>query len=121
MLIKKKSKAFSTAYEGPPAAERFVIDLTSSNGKKDEAAKSEPVMPDMPKIANMIVDRITRRRGSVVPPVPMYVPRCSLRAKSGSSLERLITMKRDKVDSFAKMAPMPTLLTTGTDSPAEKG
>ena len=43
MSVKKKSKAFYAAREGPLATNRLVIDLNSSKGKKDEAARYEPM------------------------------------------------------------------------------
>ncbi|RXI03199.1 hypothetical protein DVH24_003851 [Malus domestica] len=52
--------------------------------------------------------------------VPKSVPRRLLGSKSGSPLERLATMKSDKVDRVAKMAQWPTLLVAETSSPAEK-
>ena len=53
-------------------------------------------------------------------PVSKSMPRRPLRAKSGSSSERLATMKNDKVDSDAKVAPRPTSFAAETGSPAEK-
>ena len=38
----EKLKTLSTACEGPPAAERSVIDTNSSNGKRNEAARCAP-------------------------------------------------------------------------------
>ncbi|KAM1088010.1 hypothetical protein ACFX2B_013344 [Malus domestica] len=57
-LTKKKLKTFSFAREGPPAANKLVIDLTSSKAKKDGATRSEPVTLAIPKMASMITDRI---------------------------------------------------------------
>ncbi|KAM1285113.1 hypothetical protein ACFX2J_027717 [Malus domestica] len=83
MLVEKKPKTSSTACERPLATERLVIDLTSSIGKKNE------------------------RKGFVMPLMSKSVPRHLLEAKFGSPLERLTTMKRDKVDFAAKVAPTP--------------
>ncbi|KAM2239454.1 hypothetical protein ACFXTI_009007 [Malus domestica] len=58
MPVEKKMKTSSVAREGLPAIERPVIGLTSSIGKKNEAVRSEPVMPAMPKMGSTIVDRI---------------------------------------------------------------
>ncbi|KAM1884967.1 hypothetical protein ACFX14_037701 [Malus domestica] len=60
-------------------------------------------------------ERIAHRRGFFVPPMPKFVPRCSLGVKSGSPLERLAVMKSDKVDSTAKVALRPTPSTVETD------
>ncbi|KAM1097891.1 hypothetical protein ACFX19_015490 [Malus domestica] len=88
-------------------------------GRKNEAARSEPVAPAMLRMASMIVDTIAQRKGPVMPPVPKSVPRCLLGAKSGSLLERLATMNSDKVDFAAKVSPRPTPFATETD-PARK-
>ncbi|KAM1352600.1 hypothetical protein ACFX2H_032182 [Malus domestica] len=93
-----------------------MIDLTFSKWKKDETARSEPVIPIMPKMASMIA----QRRDSIVPLVPKSIPRRMLGAKSGSPLERLTTMKSDKVDSTAKVAPGPIPLAIETGSLAKK-
>ena len=53
----EKLKTSSAACEGPPAAERPVMDMTSFNGKKNEAARSEHVASAMPKMACTIADR----------------------------------------------------------------
>ena len=58
MLVKKKLKTSSTTREGPPTVEKPVINITSSNGKKNEAARSEPVAPTMLRMANSIADNI---------------------------------------------------------------
>ncbi|KAM2919777.1 hypothetical protein COP2_041703 [Malus domestica] len=97
--IEKKPKTSSAAREGPPATEMFVIDLTSSKGKKDKAARSKPVTSAMLKIASTIVDKITQRRGSVVPLVLISMPIHPSGVKFGSPFEGLATMKNDKVDS----------------------
>ncbi|KAM2127980.1 hypothetical protein ACFX1R_007829 [Malus domestica] len=49
MPAEKMPKTSSAAREGPPVADRLVIDLTSSIGKKDGVARSEPVMSAMPR------------------------------------------------------------------------
>ncbi|KAM1764363.1 hypothetical protein ACFX11_003624 [Malus domestica] len=120
MSVEKKMKISSVAHKGPPAAERPVIDLTSSNGKKNKAARSEHVGPSMSRMASTIADRITQRRGPIMPLVLKSVPIRPLGAKSGSPLERLAIMKSDKVDSTTKVVPRPTPLATKTDSPTGK-
>ncbi|KAB2599775.1 hypothetical protein D8674_010046 [Pyrus ussuriensis x Pyrus communis] len=105
MPAEKKSKTYSTACEGPLAVERPVINMTSSNGRKNEAARSEPVEPAI---------------GLVMPSMPKSVPRHPLGAKSNSSLERLDIMKSDKMDSAAKVVLRPTPSVAETDSPAGK-
>ncbi|KAM2611619.1 hypothetical protein TB2_031679 [Malus domestica] len=74
----------------------------------------------MSKIVSTIVDMIAQRKGYVVLTEPKFVPRRQFGAKSSSPLERLATMKSDKVDSTAKMVPRPILLATEIGSPAEK-
>ncbi|KAB2622767.1 hypothetical protein D8674_024949 [Pyrus ussuriensis x Pyrus communis] len=106
MLIKKKPKTSSTAREGPPAVERPMIDMTSSNEEKNKDARSEPVAPVMSRMANSIVD------------MPKSMPRCPLGAKSGSYSGRLTIMNNHKVDSTAKVALRPIPSATKTDSPA---
>ncbi|KAM2844241.1 hypothetical protein COP1_026838 [Malus domestica] len=118
--LRKKSKTSSTAREDPFAAERLVIDMTSSNGKKNEAARSELVAPSMPRMASTFVDKIAQRKGYIMPQVPKSVQRRLFGAKSGSPLEMLTIMKSDKVDSAAKVAPMPTPYAVEIDSPAGK-
>ncbi|KAM1631878.1 hypothetical protein ACFX2K_019839 [Malus domestica] len=116
----RKLKTSSTACEGPPATESHVIDMTSSNGKKNKAAGSEHVAPTMSRMAYTIIDSIPQRKGYIMPLVPKSVPRHSLGTKSGSSLEMLVIMKSNKVDSAAKVALRPTPLDAETDSPAGK-
>ncbi|XP_050104296.1 uncharacterized protein LOC126583815 [Malus sylvestris] len=89
-------------------------------GRKNKAARSEPVVPAMSRMASTIADRIAQRKGFVMPLVPKSVLRCLLEAKSGSPLERLATMNIDKVDFVAKVARRPTPFTAETDSPARK-
>ncbi|KAM2796321.1 hypothetical protein COP1_007457 [Malus domestica] len=60
------------------------------------------------RIASTIVDRITQRRGPVMPPLPKSVPRRPLGGKSSSPLKGLAIMKSDKVDSTTKVALRPT-------------
>ncbi|KAM1151339.1 hypothetical protein ACFX19_034669 [Malus domestica] len=74
----------------------------------------------MSKMASTIADRIAHYRGFVMPPVSKSSLRCPLGAKSGSTLEKLATMKSNKVDSVAKVASKPTPFTTETDSSTEK-
>ena len=55
-----------------------------------------------------------------MPLVPKYVPRRSLRAKSGSPLDKLVIIKSNKMDSVAKVTPRPTSSATDTDLPTRK-
>ncbi|KAB2605672.1 hypothetical protein D8674_005389 [Pyrus ussuriensis x Pyrus communis] len=120
MLLKKELKTSSVTSEGPPAVEKLVIDMTSSNGKKNEAAKSEPVASAMSRMANSIVDNIAHCRGLVIPLVPRSMPRRPLGAKFGSHSKRLAIMKSDKVGSAAEVALRPTFSAAETDSPIGK-
>ena len=52
-----------------------MIDMTSSNGKRNEAARSEHMAPAMSRMACTIADRIAQRKGHFMPPVPNSVPR----------------------------------------------
>ena len=97
-----------------------MIDLTFSKGKKSEAARSKPVASAMQKITSTIADRIAQCRGYVVPSLSMSVPMHPLGAKSSSPLEGLATMKSDKLDSAAKVVPMPIPLDVETSLPAKK-
>ena len=54
----EKLKISSVACEGLPAAKRYVIDMTSSNGKRNEAARSEHVASAMSRMDCTIADRI---------------------------------------------------------------
>ncbi|KAB2630928.1 hypothetical protein D8674_008447 [Pyrus ussuriensis x Pyrus communis] len=56
----------------------------------------------------------------LVPLVTKFVLRRLVGAKSSSPLERLVTMKSDKVDFTAKMVPKPIPLAAEICSPAEK-
>ncbi|KAB2600330.1 hypothetical protein D8674_010601 [Pyrus ussuriensis x Pyrus communis] len=116
ILVKNKL----VALESSLAADRLVIYLTSSKRKKDEVARSKSLTSAMPKIASTIDDRIAQHRGFIMTPVSKSVPRCPLRAKSSSSLERLTIMKSDKVDPTTKVEPRPTPLASETSSPTEK-
>ena len=58
MLVKKKLKTSFATRVGPPAAEWPMIDMTSSNGKKNKAARSKHVAPAMSRMANSIVNSI---------------------------------------------------------------
>ena len=73
MLVEKKLKTSSAACEDPFAAERPVIGLTSSNWKKNKAARSEPVAHSMSRMASTIVDKITQRKGHIMPLVQKSV------------------------------------------------
>ncbi|KAB2629640.1 hypothetical protein D8674_034435 [Pyrus ussuriensis x Pyrus communis] len=97
ILVKKKLKISSVARESPPSVEKPLIDINSSNGKKNEAARSELVAPAMSRMANSIVD-----------------------TKFSSHSEMLAIMKSDKVDFAAKVALRPTHSAAKTDSPAGK-
>ncbi|KAM2426126.1 hypothetical protein ACFXTH_000378 [Malus domestica] len=74
----------------------------------------------MPKVASTIANRIAQHRGSSVPLVPKFVPSRILGTKSDSPLERLATMKNDKVDFAAKVALRPISFAAETGSPVEK-
>ena len=56
MPIEKKLKTSSATRQGTFIVNRFVIDLTSSKKKKDEAVRSEPTTPAMPKVASTLID-----------------------------------------------------------------
>ena len=116
----EKLKTSSAACEGPLAAERSMIDMTSSNGKRNEAARSEHVALAISRMACTIADRIAQCKGPFMPPVPKSVPRRPLRAKFGSHLEKLVIIKSNEMNSVAKVAPRPTSSATETDSPAGK-
>ncbi|KAM0962524.1 hypothetical protein ACFX13_022060 [Malus domestica] len=104
----------------PPTQEIPVIGMTSSNGKKNEAARSEHVAHSMLRMASTIVDKIAQRKGFIMPHVPKSISGRSFGAKSGSPLEKLAIMKSGKVDFVVKVAPMPTPFAAETDSPARK-
>ncbi|KAM2079622.1 hypothetical protein ACFX1R_027110 [Malus domestica] len=116
----EKLKTSSAACKGPPTAKRPVMDMTSSNGKKNEVARSEHVASAMPRMACMIADRIAQRKGHFMPLVPKHVPRRPLGAKSGSPLEKLAIINSNKVDYVAQVAPRPTSSAIETDSPTGK-
>ena len=97
-----------------------MIDMTSSNGKKNKAARSEHVVSAMSRMACTIADIIAQRQGHFMPPVLKSEPRRPLGAKSGSYLENLAFIKSNKVDYVAKVAPRPTPPTVETDSPIGK-
>ncbi|KAM1945663.1 hypothetical protein ACFX13_000624 [Malus domestica] len=120
MPIEKKPKISSAAREGLPTAPRLVIDLVCSKSEKDKAARSASVMHVIPKVVSLIADRNVQRRSSDVPLVLKFMLKCLSRAKSGSLLERLTTMKNNKMDSAAKVVPKLTPLAVGTDSLAER-
>ncbi|KAM2105421.1 hypothetical protein ACFX1R_015929 [Malus domestica] len=75
MPIEKKLKISFAAREGPPAAKRLVIDITSSNEKKNGAAKSKSVALATTRMASTIADKIAHHRGLVMPLVLKLVPR----------------------------------------------
>ncbi|KAM2954101.1 hypothetical protein FF1_032425 [Malus domestica] len=66
ILVKKKLKNSSAVCEGSPVVERLVIDTTSSNGKKNKAARSEHVALAMSRMANLIADNIAQCKGLVM-------------------------------------------------------
>ncbi|KAM2993193.1 hypothetical protein FF2_045323 [Malus domestica] len=72
--------------------------MTSSNGKKNKAARSEHVASSMLRMASTIVDKIAQRKGFIMP-------------------LRLAIMKSGKVDSAAKVAPKPALFAAEIDLP----
>ncbi|KAM2008628.1 hypothetical protein ACFX16_003501 [Malus domestica] len=55
-----------------------------------------------------------------MPSMLKSVPRCLLRAKFSSPLERLVTINNDKVDSATKVASRPTPSAAEIDSSAGK-
>ncbi|KAM2783889.1 hypothetical protein COP1_013328 [Malus domestica] len=118
--IEKKPKIASTAREGSSIVPKFVIDLTSSKGEKERTARFVPVTPIAPKVATSIAERIAQHRSSSMPQVSKFVPKCSSGAKSGSPLERLATMKSDKVPLHTKVAPKPVSSAAATYSSANK-
>ncbi|KAM2018695.1 hypothetical protein ACFX1T_021602 [Malus domestica] len=120
MSAEKKPQTSSTARESLPVAPKLMINLTSSKGEKKDAAGSVLVTYVVPKVASLIADKIAQRRSFVLPPVLKFMPKCPSGAKSGSLLEKLATMKSDKVDSASKMVPKPYPLTIGIDLSAEK-
>ncbi|KAM2599611.1 hypothetical protein TB2_038006 [Malus domestica] len=91
-------------------AEIPMIDMTSSNGKKNEAARSEHVASAMSRMTCTIADSIAQCIGLGMPSVP----------KSGSHSEKLAIMKSDKVDSAAKVALRPIPSAAEIDSSAGK-
>ena len=97
-----------------------MIDLTSPKGKKDKAARSMLKTPTVPNVSSSIANRIAQCKSSVVPYVPKFIPKRLSGAKSGSPLERLATMKSDKVDFAAKVVPRPIPLIAEIGLPATK-
>ncbi|KAM1465371.1 hypothetical protein ACFXTO_044903 [Malus domestica] len=75
MQVEKKLKTYSGTREDSSAVETPVIGITSSNGKKNKAARFEPVVPSMSRMASTIVDKIAQRKCPIMPPVPKFVPR----------------------------------------------
>ncbi|KAM1365385.1 hypothetical protein ACFX2F_043813 [Malus domestica] len=86
MSVEKKLKNSSTTHDDLPAVERLVIGMTSSDGKKNKATRSEHVASSMLRMASAIVDKIAQRKGFIMPLVPNSVPGRSLGAKSSLSL-----------------------------------
>ncbi|KAM1578594.1 hypothetical protein ACFX1Z_040131 [Malus domestica] len=103
--VEKKLKISFAACEGSSTVPKLVINLTSSKGEKDEVARSMLVAPTIPKFASSIAERIAQRRSSSMSSVSKFVPNHSSRAKSGSPLERLATIKINKVPLPAKVVP----------------
>ncbi|KAB2617054.1 plastidial pyruvate kinase 1 [Pyrus ussuriensis x Pyrus communis] len=96
-----KKRSSSSACEpsvNSSAAEKLVIDLTSLKGAK------------------MTVDLEPVRHA-----VPKFVSKRPSGAKSGCAFERLAAMKSRKVDSVAKVASRPVLLSAVIDSSTKKG
>ena len=77
MPVKKKLKTSTAAHEGLLVTKRCVISMTSSNRKRDEAARSEPMAPTMSRVANSIDDNIAQCRGIVMPQMSKSVLRRS--------------------------------------------
>ncbi|KAM1003363.1 hypothetical protein ACFX2C_003695 [Malus domestica] len=67
-LAEKKPITSSAARRSSPAAKKLVIDLTSPKGVK-KTIEPEPVKLDAPKVIASITEKLTQRKGSVVPPV----------------------------------------------------
>ncbi|XP_050128134.1 uncharacterized protein LOC126604864 [Malus sylvestris] len=120
MPAEKKPKIPSVAREGSPTAPKLVINLTSSKGNKEEVARSMPVALANLKAASSIAEMIAQRRSSSVFSVPKFVLKPLSGAKSGSPLEKLATMKSDKVPLPAKVAPKSFPSTAEIDSSVEK-
>lgn len=116
----KKPKTSSATCEGLSLAEKLVIDLTSPN-RKIETVESEFAKPTAPKVTTIINERIIQCRSSVVPHVSRFASRRPFGAKFALAFERLAAMKRKKVDSTTKGAPMPTSPSIiASNSPAKK-
>ncbi|KAM1461310.1 hypothetical protein ACFX11_045681 [Malus domestica] len=113
-------KKLKTVCEDFPVIPKIMIDLTSSKGEKERTARFVPVMPIASKDASLIAKKITQRRSSSMPPVPKFVPKRSSGANSGSPLERLATMKSDKVSMPAKMVPKPASSAAAPNSSTDK-
>lgn len=118
--VMKKPKTSSVACGGLSLAEKLVINLTSPK-RKMETAESEFAKATAPKVATIIIERIVQCRSSVVPHVSRFASRRPSRAKFGLAFERLKAMKRGKVDSTTKVAPMPISYSViASDLPAKK-
>ncbi|XP_050136170.1 uncharacterized protein LOC126611895 [Malus sylvestris] len=119
IFAEKKPKTASVAREGSSIAPKFMINLTSSKNEKERFAGSVLVVPTVSKATSSITDRIAQCISSSLPLVPKFVLKHPSRAKSGSPLERLATMKSDKVSLFAKVAPKLIPSVAETNSSAE--
>ena len=71
---------------------------TSSAARRSSSAAKRPMKLATPKVATTIAERISHPKGSVVPSVSRFMSKCVSGAKSGSTSERLATMKKRKVD-----------------------
>ncbi|XP_050115911.1 uncharacterized protein LOC126593824 [Malus sylvestris] len=120
MPAKKKLKTSFAARQGSPAAPTLVIDLTSSKSEKEEAVGSISMAPAVPKATSSIADMIVQHRSSFVSLVPKFVSKRLSGAKFGSPLEKLATMKSDKVPLLDKVVPKLVIYAAKTDSSTEK-
>ncbi|XP_050125622.1 uncharacterized protein LOC126602809 [Malus sylvestris] len=118
--VEKKPKIDSATCDGLSIVPKIMIDLTSSKGEKERIARFVSVTPIALKAASSIAERIAQRRSSSVPLVPKFMPKRLSEAKSGSPLERLATMKSDKVPLPAKVAQKPASSLAATNSSADK-
>ncbi|KAM1807244.1 hypothetical protein ACFX11_030289 [Malus domestica] len=120
MPAEKKPKIASTARKGSSTVPKIVIDLTSSKGEKERTARFVQITPIALKGSSSIAEKIAQRRSSFVSPVLKFVSKRSSGAKSSSPLERLATMKSDKVSMPVKVVPKPASSVAATNSFAEK-
>ena len=77
--------------------------------------------PVAPKVATIVVERVVQRKGSAVPLVSRFISKRASRATSGSTSERLVAMKSEKVDSTAKVASGPTSYVGSCEKSTESG